>query len=203
MFKYILYFCFVLIAGCASQAPLQSIENLSDYQLRLSAIDHWQLRGKIIVHSNNESDKAKFMWRNSVDAYKIRLSGALGMGTTYIKGDSVSVRLEQNGKAPIEADTPEQLIFDELGRDIPISHLHFWVRGLPSSDIEIDHIIYSDDGMIKQLNQAGWVLNYGEFSANGEWNLPSEITAARDDIALELSISKWTIDSADLAVQVQ
>ncbi|MGH1470959.1 MAG: lipoprotein insertase outer membrane protein LolB [Cellvibrionaceae bacterium] len=201
MQKKIVYFCIIFLVACASQPPLHLIDNLSDYQLRLLAISDWQLRGKIVVRSRGESDKAKFMWRNSEDAYKIRLSGALGMGTTYIKGDKKSVRLEQNGKAPVEASSPEQLVLDQLGRDIPISHLHFWVRGLPTTEIKIDHIRYDDNGMIKQLIQAGWILNYESFSVNGEWNLPSKMTAIREDIELELSVSKWTIDSNNLALQ--
>ncbi len=201
MVRYFFALSIVLLAGCASQTPMRSINNLSDYQLRLSAIHHWQLQGKIIVRSDDESEKAKFMWRNSADVYKIRLSGTLGMGTTYIKGDENSVRLEQNGKAPIEADTPEQLIFEQLGRDIPISQLHFWVRGLPAPDIKIDDVTYSDSGLIQQLQQAGWFLNYEDFSANGEWNLPEKIIASRDDIKLELFISKWTLDSPSLALR--
>lgn len=193
MQKYFISFCLIFLCSCASQQATQSIDNISDYQKRLSAIEQWQLRGKIVVLSNNESEKAKFTWQNTQDDYKIRLSGALGMGTTYIKGNQFRVRLEQNGKQPVEADTPEQLIYDQLGRDIPVSHLRYWVKGLPSPNSQIDQALYDEQGMIQQLSQDGWHLRYIDFSINDEWQLPSTIIAQRNDIELQFHINRWTI----------
>lgn len=187
----------LLLASCATRPPPTPVENWQLYRDQLAREEHWQLRGKLAVRTAEESEKARFSWRNTPDNYRIRLSGTLGMGTTYIKGDDGSVSLEQGGEPPVVAATPEQLIRDQLGRDIPVSHLRYWVRGISAPGEPALQLQISDDGLLTRLQQAGWQLSYTEYRAVGPWNLPGQVVATRDDVELTLSIYDWKLGAED------
>jgi outer membrane lipoprotein LolB len=184
----------LLIAGCA-RAPLSPVENFERYQRRLAAMEDWQLRGKMNLRVPGDSETVRVSWDNEPASYDIRLSGTLGMGATWIRGDARSVRLERGGEEPVVAATPEDLVYTELGREIPISELRYWVRGLPAPYPHPEHMAFTPTGVLSHLEQSGWSLQYSDYRAVGPWNLPGKILATRDDLRLTLLISEWSLDS--------
>jgi outer membrane lipoprotein LolB len=183
----------LLISGCARQ-PLSPVENFERYQRRLAAIEDWDLRGKMNLRVPGESDTVRVSWDNQGDSYAIRLSGTLGMGATWIRGDRTNVRLEQSGEEPIVAATPEELVFAQLGREIPISELRYWVRGLPAPFPRPEIMEFTPTGVLSRLEQSGWSLSYSDYRAVGPWNLPGKILASRDDLRLTLLVSEWSLE---------
>lgn len=181
------------IAGCARQ-PLSPVENFERYQRGLSTIEDWQLRGKMNLRLPDDSETVRVSWSNQRENYDIRLSGTLGMGATWIRGDGSSVRLEQSGQEPVVAATPEELVFTQLGREIPISELRYWVRGLPAPYPLPEHMAFNPTGVLSHLDQSGWSIQYSDYHAVGTWNLPGKIQAQRDDLRLTLLISDWSLN---------
>lgn len=186
----------LLLSACAQQA-LTPIENLQRYQSRLSGIDNWILKGRIIVRFSDETDQARLTWKNSPDNYSIRLSGALGIGTTYIKGSENGVSLEQGGKPVVKADKAETLLFNETGWDIPISEMNYWVRGIPSPYSEITNPVLAPEGILLSMEQSGWQLEYSRYEALGQWNMPGKIIAKRDQVKLTFVVNDWTLDEVN------
>lgn len=186
-----------LLGGCAQQ-PLSPVENFERYQRRLAAVEDWELQGKMNLRVPGDSDTVRINWDNEADSYAIRLSGALGMGATWIRGNDQRVRLEQSGEEPVFAPTPEALMYTQLGREIPISELRYWVRGLPAPQPQPKDARFAPEGMLTYLEQSGWTLQYSNYQAVGPWNLPGKILAMRDDIRLTLLVSKWSLDTPSL-----
>lgn len=186
----------LLLSACAQQ-PLSPVDNFERYQRRLAAIDEWQLQGKMNLRVPGESDTVRLRWKNDDDRYSIRLSGSLGMGATWIRGNDEGVRLEQSGEDPITAASPEELVYTQLGREIPISELRYWVRGLPAPHPRPDKLEFAPEGMLTQLEQSGWSLEYSDYRAEGPWNLPGKILARRDDLRLTLLVSQWSLDTPE------
>ncbi len=195
-FKFSLIIFSLLVTACAQQ-PLTPIENLQRYQSQLRKIDDWQLKGRIVVRFSEETDQARVAWKNSSSAYSIRLSGALGIGTTYINGDENGVSLEQGGKAIVMADNPETLLFNETGWDIPISEMNYWVRGIPSPRNKVTSPQLAPEGMLMSMEQSGWKLQYSKYKSVGRWNLPGKIIAERDEVRLTLVVNDWTLDDVN------
>ncbi|MEX1034158.1 MAG: lipoprotein insertase outer membrane protein LolB, partial [Cellvibrionaceae bacterium] len=135
-------------------------------------------------------------WHNKNHSYAIRLSGTLGMGATWIRGNEQGVRLEQSGEAPVFAATPEDLVYTQLGREIPISDLHYWVRGLPAPYPRPRNARFAPEGVLSHLQQSGWTLEYSDYQAVGAWNLPGKVIAIRDDLKLTLLVGNWSLESA-------
>lgn len=182
----------LLIAGCAQQ-PINPVENWQGYQRQLQALEDWQLKGKIGLRIENDSDSANVTWTNSAANYAIRLSGPLGRGTTWIRGNDKSVRIEQAGEEPISAATPEDLVYQTLGWEIPVSDLQYWVRGIPSPRSPIEQAHRAETGLLMNLEQAGWAISYDNYQGVGPWNLPGRITAQRGELELRLVRLEWQI----------
>lgn len=185
----------IFLYGCAQQ-PLSPVDNFERYRQALSAIEDWRLQGKMNLRVPGESETVRVHWTNGPEGYSIRLSGSLGMGATWIRGDDRGVRLERGGEDTIYAATAEDLVYTQLGRDLPISDLHYWVRGIPAPFPRPDALEFAPEGMLTHLRQAGWSLEYSDFQAVGPWNLPGKILAKRDDLRLTLLISSWSLDEA-------
>src|SRR5690606_4991165 len=77
----------LLLAACARQ-PLRDVEDFQRYRQELAAIQEWQLSGKMNLRVPGESDTVRVIWQNRPEDFAIRLSGALGMGATWIRGDA-------------------------------------------------------------------------------------------------------------------
>ncbi len=191
----------VLLAGCARQ-PLQPgtsrdipqppaiVGQWQQYQELLTSIDHWQLQGKLGLQVPDHSGSVYVNWQQQQRDYAIHLSGPLGQGTTWIRGNDRGVELE-NSDGKISARTPEQLMLDNLGWWLPVSELHYWIRALPSPTASEAALQRNDDGTIAQLQQSGWTLQYSRYQPVEGWPLPGRVVAQRDDIRLTFIIKNW------------
>jgi len=186
----------LFLSACAQQA-LTPVENLQRYQSQLSKIENWRLKGRIIVRFADETDQARLSWRNSPDEYLIRLSGALGIGTTYIKGNENGVSLEQGGKPIVRAEKAETLLFNETGWDIPVSEMNYWVRGIPSPYSEVKKPALTTNGILLSMEQSGWQLAYSRHKPIGRWNMPGKIIAKRGQVKLTIVVNDWTLDEVN------
>ena len=191
----------LMLAGCARQplqpepakaipAPPPIVEQWQQYQALLNAIDQWQLQGKLGVRLPDHSGSVYVNWRQQQGDYAIHLSGPLGQGTTWIRGNDSSVELE-NSDGKIRAATPEQLMLDSLGWWLPVSDLHYWIRALPAPSASAATLQRNADGTLAQLQQAGWTLLYSGYQAVEGWPLPGRVVARRDDISLTFIIKSW------------
>ena len=196
------------LLGCSTQPPLTpptltppTIDTWDRYHARLQGLQHWQLNGKLGVRIAEEGAEspprggsAYLHWQQHPDDYAIRLSGPLGQGTTWIKGSPAGVYLEQAGQAPLRADTPEALVSQTLGWDLPISDLFYWVRGIPAPRAPVAGLEKNDSGSLSQLEQSGWQLAFSRYNAVGPWQLPGKIVAVRGGLRLTLIIKDWAIE---------
>ena len=184
----------VLLAGCASAPrPVTPIDNWDDYQSRLSQLQTWQLQGKLGVRLPKDASSVNVDWDQHADLYAIRLSGPFGQGTTWIRGDRQQVSLEQAGQPPLSATTPEELIYDALGWELPIRDLYYWVRGIPAPRSPVAAQAKTAAGALSYLEQSGWQLSYSRYSAVGPWQLPGKIIALREPLKLTLIIRQWEV----------
>ncbi len=195
----------ILLNACSSTAPRPQAEQpplLDSHQHRqqLSQLQHWLLEGKIGLRHPDNSGSANLQWQQRADDYRIHLSGPLGQGASQLRGSSRGVTLEQAGQPTRYAASAEQLLTDSFGWQLPVSHLYYWVRGIPSPLSPIDQQQQAADGTLQQLRQSGWQLSYSRFSPqittdNQPLYLPGKIVAQRDQLRLKLIIKRWQLTS--------
>lgn len=153
-----------------------------------SAINSWNLRGKIGVKTPEEASSGYLNWYQCDRQFEIRVNGPLGSGAAKLVGDAQQVTLYQSGEPPHSAATAEQLIETQLGWQLPISHLRYWIRGLPSPN-ERFH------ATAQGFQQAGWSLAFPRQASVDGYTLPARAIASSASTRVTLVFQLWEIIS--------
>ncbi|MGE6530283.1 lipoprotein insertase outer membrane protein LolB [Pseudomonas sp. NPDC077382] len=186
----------LLLAGCAGLGPQESVEgpgNAEDWKAHkahISEIDGWQISGKIGIQAPRDSGSGTLFWLQRQGYFDIRLSGPLGRGATRLTGRPDAVALEVAGQGRFEADSPEALVESQLGWQLPVSYMLYWVRGLPAPDSR-SRIALDSNGRLASLQQDGWDVQYLSYTEENGYPLPNRIKLAGRDLKITLVVKDW------------
>ena len=184
-----------LLCACTAIAP--PAEENSDWARQrdqLQELDSWELRGRVNVRYDNESHTPRINWLQQNVDYHIQLWGTLNMGRTLIVGRPGYVSLENEGET-VDASSPEELILRQMGYELPISQLNYWIKGLPSPDSGF-RLSFNELNQLTTIEQADWTINLSDMRQYGQVSLPRrvELTRPRNDIRLRFIGLNWTTD---------
>ena len=185
-----------VLAGCAGFGARESVEGhgspalWSAHKQQLTRLDGWQISGKVGIRAPKESGSATLFWLQRQDYYDIRLSGPLGRGAARLTGRPGNVLLEVANQGRYEAPTPEALLGEQLGWSLPVSHLVWWVRGLPAPGSK-SRVTLNGDSRLANLEQDGWKIEYLSYvEQNGFW-LPERVKLHGPDLDVTLVVKDW------------
>lgn len=186
----------LLTVGCAHRTPLAPTD-WDSQQSQLERIYHWQVKGKLGVRIPGDNGSANLHWQQQGDEFSLDLAGPLGSRRVSIQGHPGEVSLRESGGDVRSASSAEDLILQSLGWTLPVSHLSYWVRGLPAPKQRIHHREYNDSRRLSLLEQAGWRIHYSNYQSvshvQGELALPGKIVAEYKEVRLTLVIRDWQL----------
>lgn len=195
--RHVIVFSFIaLLAGCAGFGARESVGGRGnsaqwrEHKLQLSSLDGWQISGKVGIRAPKDSGSGTLFWLQRQDYYDIRLSGPLGRGAARLTGRPGKVSLEVANQGRYEARTPEALLEEQLGWKLPISHLVWWVRGLPAPDSK-SRLNLDADSRLANLEQDGWQVEYLSYAQQSGFWLPERIKLHGRDLDVTLVIKDW------------
>ncbi|MBA1265193.1 lipoprotein insertase outer membrane protein LolB [Stutzerimonas sp. NM35] len=186
----------LLLAGCAGLGPQESVEgpgsaeDWKTHKARIGHIDGWQISGKIGIRAPQDSGSGTLFWLQRQDYFDIRLSGPLGRGATRLTGRPDAVILEVAGQGRFEAKSPEALVESQLGWQLPVSNLLWWVRGLPAPDSR-SRVTLDSTGRLATLQQDDWDVQYLGYVEENGLTLPSRIKLEGRNLQITLVIKDW------------
>ena len=195
--RHLLVFSLItLLTGCAGLTSKEALEGQGDAQSwqahkqQISSLDAWQINGKVGIRAPKDSGSATLFWLQRQDNYDIRLSGPLGRGAARLTGRPGNVTLEVANQGRYEASSPEELLGEQLGWSLPVSHLVWWVRGLPAPGSK-SRVALNADSRLGQLEQDGWKIEYLSYvEQNGFW-LPERVKLHGTDLDVTLVVKDW------------
>ena len=197
MFRHALVFSLItLLAGCAGLTSREAVEGQGDPQQwqahkdKVAALDGWQISGKVGIRAPKDSGSGTLFWLQRQDYYDIRLSGPLGRGAARLTGREGAVLLEVANQGRYEAASPEALLEEQLGWRLPVSHLFWWVRGLPAPDSR-SRVTLDTQSQLARLEQDGWQLQYLSYVEQNGYRLPERIKLHGKDLDITLVIKDW------------
>lgn len=186
----------ILITGCAGLSSRESVEGQGDakrwqaHKAQVTALDGWQISGKVGIRAPKDSGSGTLFWLQRQDYYDIRLSGPLGRGAARLTGRQGNVLLEVANQGRYEAESPEALLEEQLGWRLPISHLLWWVRGLPAPGSK-SRVTLDASSHLAQLEQDGWQLQYLSYAEQNGYTLPERIKLHGSNLDITLVIKDW------------
>ena len=193
--KFFLLALGIILSKCSTTTIDLSNHNWQDQRTLLEKTSDWQLRGRVNVRYQNESYTPRIQWQQQGDNYRIRLWGTFNAGNTVIIGEPKIVTMKHDGDS-ITANTPEELVLDNLGYELPISYLEFWIRSLPApgSDAELE---FSAQNQLSKIRQDEWEIAYLDMRQFDGVILPRrvEITGPKNDMRLRFVGLSWTLNT--------
>lgn len=185
----------LLLSGCATQLqPHQIAPSLTwkQRQIQLKHIQTWQVSGATAIQTQQQAQSASLSWQQiSRQQYVIDLFGPLGLGAVKLTGNANIVTLYANQRL-YTANSPEQLLEENLGWQLPVSNLYYWIRGLPAPSLPAK-MSFDSQHHLKTLTQQNWLINYISYQTVNDIDLPKKITLTNNLARVTVVISHWTI----------
>ena len=163
------------------------------HRVNLEALHVWSLKGRVAGKSNNEGFRAGVRWRQQQQTFDIDLHGPLGRKVAVINGEEGDVQLTTSKGKSYSAVDPEDLMQDLFGYSLPVNGLRYWMRGIPDPQQKYASLEIDDQGRLKQLNQAGWLIDYNRYH-DGEPAMPAFIKITNQVLDANIVIDHWKLN---------
>ena len=183
----------LLLTACVAAPPAGDNSDWVAQRDLLQQLDTWEFRGRVDVRYNNDSHTPRIQWQQQDTDYNIRLWGTFNAGNTRISGRPGFVTMENAGEV-VTASSPEDLILQQLGYELPVSFLEYWIKGLPAPQGRAD-LEFNELNQLTRIRQADWTVTYSDPRQYGDISLPArmELTRPANDIRLRFIGLNWTL----------
>lgn len=194
MKKLFLIWLGLLLTACAP-APQPGAQHLTREQRhgQLSVIHNWNLIGAFSVRQGGQATMANMRWQQQGNRYYQTISGPFSLGGVDIIGQPGRVTMQKSPSEIITASSPESLLMQHFGWELPISNLYYWIRGIPVPGAPISAQKYDADNHLVFLQQRDWTVQYTAFQNVNGIDLPRTILVNNHDLQAKIVISRWQI----------
>lgn len=191
----ILVFLAALLPACTTlPAPVAEdparVKLYQQKSARLGAVNSWSLAGRLAVSDSEDGGSGSFQWKKGVSDSRMDFHGAMGRGAWRLLANSDGAVLELADGTAHHADSIDELVRSQVGWEIPVRSLSWWVRGL-SAPGEYSSRQLDVDGNLRQLEQGGWEVEFGKYRSVQGVSLPVKITARQEEWKVKLVIRQW------------
>lgn len=165
------------------------------YQARfaqLKSLEYWTLSGRLALSDGKEGGSGNLTWQK--DGAEIRMSfhGAMGKGAWKLQAGPAGARIElANGETHL-APTVAELVLQQLGWQVPVEALTWWVKGLADPG-KWENRQLDENGQLLRLSQFGWEVEFGNYGRVGSSWLPSKLTARRGNYLVKMAVKTWDL----------
>ncbi len=184
------------LASCTTLREQPSSLNQSiswqERTMTLTKLQSWDISAIMAIrtHAGNEGGTANLKWQQRKKEYSLLLYGPLGADAIKISGQPGHVSLETADGKKFNASTPELLLAQQTGWQLPVSDLYYWVRGLPAKGSPANMQFDSYHHLIR-LNQAGWTVDFLRYSAVNQIDVPTKMILENWRINVKIIVNQW------------
>lgn len=159
-------------------------------QKQLRTLSTWTASGSISARNQIKGGwNASFNWQQHANDYDLSLFGPLGTNHVDISGTPNHVILKTS-RQTFTAISPETLLQQQLGWQLPVSKLAYWLRGLPAPGSRERHSVDMNNHIV-HMDQDGWniyILRY--ISVNGV-DIPDRVLLSNPTWVAHIIIHQW------------
>jgi outer membrane lipoprotein LolB len=169
----------LLLTACATTIPPLTSQGFKQ--------NMWSLQGRIAIKTAQQGETASVYWQQRGTQYYLRVFGPLGIGAVQLHGVPGDVSLTTNHGQTFQANTPEILIKQTLGWQLPVSNLVYWIRGEKAPHIPSQQQ-FDQQHHLLSLQQQGWSIVYISYNNDG---LPRLLSCTRDQLTIRIVVDRW------------
>jgi len=184
------------LAGCVSVSasktePSTAAQNLRAQHLQqLATIKQFSVQGRIGVQTNNKGFSGGLQWQHRSTEDDISLYSPLGSQVASITKTADQVVLKDSSGNSFSAVDAETLTQQTLGWKLPLTGLADWSIGRPTQS-PIQSSNWNEQGLLTNLEQDGWKIEYDNYQQQGAYMLPGKIFLKSDQLNLKLLVEQW------------
>lgn len=182
--------CTTLPTQDADRSERLRLHGLKSDRLRQQV--SWILSGKLAISNEEDGGSGRLQWRESPDYTRMDFHGTLGRGAWRLEADGEGARLELADGSAYRDRTVDQLVQQQVGWEIPVESLSWWVRGMAAPGDSKD-VWFDERGNLTRLNQDGWAIEFGNYKTFGEFEMPVRLTAQQADWKVKLIVRRWEL----------
>ena len=159
---------------------------------QLERLQHWQIQGKLSLRRQDEALTGYLTWKQHADRYDLFIAGPFGQGASRLKGTADSATLTLPGKDPVQGSSATHLMQRYMGWHFPVEDLRYWVKAQasPHSSASLQK---DDNGLVSQLRQHQWLVQFSRYKQYGDTWLPGRIKMSGYGFKFTLAIKQWTL----------
>ncbi|MES2218113.1 MAG: lipoprotein insertase outer membrane protein LolB [Pseudomonadota bacterium] len=190
--------CITILTSCATtqtapQAPQNQVVGWEARAKTLSSITRWNISGMIAIRNPKDNVSASIHWKQTHKNYALDLFGPMGTNAFKLTGSPHQVSLQNPHGQMFYASSPEQLLVQQTGWNLPVSNLYYWIRGLPVPGVPAQKHLDAYNH-ITQLDQEGWQIQYLRYTSTNSIDLPTKIFMRSNGLSVKLIISQWQVN---------
>ena len=173
-------------AACSfiAEKPQQNYQMSGRQGLR--APDTWKFEGRIVMSNEKDSVTAAIMWKHRLALDEIDLTGPLAQGHVKISVTASKLQIDDGDQVHSFDGDPEQIMAEQLGIQVPVRSLRYWVLGLNDPNAVF---VQAEDG----FRQLGWFVKYKSMQKVKELDLPYKMGVENERTRLKLIVDQWDI----------
>lgn len=170
----------LLVAACAvvkpQRAPMSPALRAmwQDRQDVLAGVDHWDIKGRMAVRTDDDGGSATFIWERGGEDHRIEMFGPFGSGRVTITQGGDSATLLDGEKPPVTAPSAEELLYYRVGWHVPFESLKHWLKGVPSP-APYDELVLDEAGRALSFEQDGWKVMFPDYAAGDPVTMPRRV----------------------------
>ena len=186
--------------GCGTVQPLETeqaalVPLYEQRAARLQLQDSWSLEGRLAVSDNDEGGSGFLSWQQRPGSSRMDFHGALGRGAWRLLAGTDGAELEFADGRRYRADSIDDLLRAQVGWQVPVEALAWWVRGLAAPG-KLQQRVLDEEGRLSTLQQADWRIEFGRYAIFGGEAMPARMTARQQDRTVKLAIRKWELSAS-------
>ena len=196
--RYLIFLLAVIsLTACTTAPPHRVIadpeKKWEQRKLELSEINDWHLTGRIAIINGHESWHLTMEWQRHDDKYILDLSGPFGAGHAQLTGTADAVILVDADKNYFYADSPDRLLQEVTGVQMPVKSLLYWMRGIPNWNIKKQKEKIDGFGRLHQLQQDGWRIIFKRYVESGKYELPQKVFIDGHNLKVKIFVDEWDL----------
>lgn len=175
--------------GCSSPLELQTPENWSLYQKKLTELTEFTIRGKLAYLSPKDRVSLSFYWKQDAENYELNLSSFLGGNVLNLKVTPQGALLTGEDDKIYQGTSANRLIYRLTGLFVPADQMKNWIKGLPTG---ADHYQLDMFNRLDNLTKdKSWQVKYRAYQLTEKMVLPQDIQLLQDKTKIKIIIDTW------------
>ena len=167
------------LSACASFYNV-SVEKPAQYVQPITIESDFNISGRFFIKTAKKNDYGNFTWDKAQNSESLAFRTPIGQTVAQITIESGVATLATKDKIYSGEDL-DTMMQNHLGFTLPMSQLHYWIKGVPLPDEPVTQKLTS--GFV----QLGWNVEYLQ------WHDPSHphiIRCSKEDLVIKLLIEK-------------